>query len=130
MTIASELIVDEVLEFHVVGWAYPDGRCQIRVYVRHGVVTPTVVLTELPDNAGPSITNAIEHIMPVVRAHPLVDSSHGLVVIEHYGWATGPSLSLVTFDSVGAPRWRALTVEQAAVFVGGANLDETPEMSA
>ena len=81
---------------------------------------PDVVLvTELADNEGLSVTNAIETIYRfVVVRHP------NCVVVEHYDRAswdgrTGPeTFALVTLDPEG-PQWHHMTPAHFAALVGG-----------
>jgi hypothetical protein len=62
------------------------GRCRVRIFVSDGSeldVAAVVVVTEVEDNPGQSVTNAIEWIVgETLHAHSLDPSE--TVVIEHY----------------------------------------------
>lgn len=63
-----------------------------------------ILLTELEDNHGTSITNAIEKI-----AQELVEDYHKTVVVEHYTYE-GASYDEVEFESAFVrPRWKFLS---------------------
>ena len=59
------------------------GRCGIEVMSFPGIVRTVVVVTELDDNPGMSVTNAAEHLASQLCAQKGI-SPHGLVWIEHY----------------------------------------------
>ena len=95
------------------------GRCRIRIYLpdeeRDAVV---VICTELANNPGASVTNAIRRIAAeVIESHRL---STPLVWIEHYEeGAWGPnSFELVLFDSYEVRESRAPYLEDRAVEIG------------
>ena len=59
-----------------------EAKCRIRVYqLANGIIV--VIATELPDNAGASITNAAEILATEMRRWFVV-SGGGLFWIEHY----------------------------------------------
>src|SRR5690348_15423639 len=74
-------------------FAYKDGihripgRCRIRVYGRQGSL-PLVIATELADNPGPSITNAVEALAEQVWRTLLPHAREGFLWVEHYSDAS------------------------------------------
>ena len=78
-----------------------------------GSPTPVVVLIELPDNPGMSITNNVERAI-VVAAQALGVGVDDAVWVEHYAAEPGPRSARphATYDRVtldgGTPRWRAV----------------------
>ena len=118
------------------------GRCRVRIFVSDGSeldVPAVVVVTEVEDNPGQSVTNAIEWIVgEILHAHCLDPSE--TVVIEHYeeGARRTPedpaTFDLVTFPNagpkavpragrwgleMGEPEWKALDRKSAEALVGG-----------
>lgn len=97
------------------------GTCRMRAWLDEH----TVVVTELPDNEGMSVTNAAEHVAEVVEAVLAVrfiddGSTYAPLfrLVEHYEATThsGMSLSLVTFAGrdhgrPDAPSWRPLAAD-------------------
>jgi hypothetical protein len=118
------------------------GRCRVRIFVTDGSeldVPVAVVVTELGDNPGQSVTNCIERVVgEVLHAHSLDPSE--TVVIEHYeDGARGTQEDPATFDLVtfpnagpkavlragrwvfemGEPEWKPLDRKTAEALVGG-----------
>jgi hypothetical protein len=120
-------------------WGY--GDCYVRVYQddedEPGFL-PVVVVTELVDNPGPSILQAIQHVASQVWTQLLPALEAAPVVVMHYpcdhperrhsGQAT---FSLVVFGQA-QPAWRRvlqptfqrLDRERLAALVGGAAADD------
>lgn len=107
---------------------YPgnDSKCRVRIYTgeAHGA---TILITELPDNDGMSITNASELIASeVCRRYDLRKVTTRW--IEHYPAAAWrESNRPETFDEIrfmwdgytaSAPRWHRLTVEEVETLTG------------
>ena len=114
------------------------GRCRIRLYLpdddRDAVV---VICTELPNNPGASVTNAVKRIAAeVIKSHRLPTP---LVWIEHHPPETTNSRSeifeMVLFDSyeirksrapylgdrpveIGSPTWKALDRATVELLIG------------
>lgn len=95
------------------------GECWVRIFEPVGKA-PVVVITELPDNHGVSVTNAIELI--VVQLASLFSLPGGTLWIEHYTdrrdgihdddtW--GETFDVVRLD-IGTPKW--LRPEEGALF--------------
>jgi hypothetical protein len=118
------------------------GRCRVRIFVSDGSeldVPAVVVVTEVEDNPGQSVTNALERIVgEILHAHSLDPSE--TVVIEHYeNGGRGAPEDPATFDLVafpnatpkpilhtgrwvlqmGEPEWKALDRKTAEALVGG-----------
>jgi hypothetical protein len=115
----------------------------VRIFVCDGSeldVPVAVVVTELRDNPGQSVTNAIERIVgEILHAHSLYPSE--TVVIEHYeNGARGTPEDPATFDllafpnpapktillrtgrlvlEMGEPEWKPLDRKSAEALVGG-----------
>ena len=69
----------EIYEYE--GFSGPRARCGLEGYPRPGGML--LVLTEMPDNPGTSITNMAEALVTrICRERDI--SPHGLVVVEHY----------------------------------------------
>jgi hypothetical protein len=95
--------------------------CRLRLYQARGA-PPTAMVTELPGNPGPSITNAAEHIWKALAA---ALSTPSFVMVEHYARETYPGPAregLPTFDVVtvvdGLPHWRRLTEAERRTLIG------------
>jgi len=95
-----------------------------------------VVLSELPDNTGQSITNAIEQVAGEVLLNNVLPSTE-TVVIEHYPAESHPpeaeTFDLVTFEhagpepvlrggvwaiEMGAPEWARIDRRTVETLVG------------
>lgn len=107
-----------------------DAKTQIQLFdnvVAEG--RKVVILTEPNDNAGTSITNGIEIIVPIAVAQ-LKLNPHDCVLIEHYPErGNGSGKSPETFDRVTvdwtidltrckSPRWEPLRWEKIATLIG------------
>lgn len=114
-------ISGKIVEYKVSG---PVGKCQVQLY-RPASGHSVFVATELPDNPGPSITNAAEQAFyaACVRFSVLPEQ---VMWIEHY---LGDDLREDQFDLVqfelnseGAPfspRWSPLGLSEAMKMTGG-----------
>lgn len=92
-----------------------EARCRVQVH-RHEGQTVAIV-TELPDNTGMSVTNAVEWLLPALaEQYGLPD---GTVWIEHYERLHGEpdTYDLVTLRG-GSPSWRRLALEQVEALTG------------
>lgn len=87
-------------------------RCRLRIYRCEGV--DVVILTELADNPGMSVTNAIEELTASVSATYALDET--AIFIEHYEHMP-PTYDLVAVGT-GAPRWRRLVGEEVERMTG------------
>jgi hypothetical protein len=120
-----------------------DGAC-FRIFVSDGSeldVAAVVVVTEVEDNPGQSVTNAIEWIVGEILHAQSLDPSE-TVVIEHYengarGTPEGPAtFDLVAFPNpapkpvllrtgrrwvlqMGEPEWKPLDRKTVEALVGG-----------
>ena len=105
-----------------------EGKCRLRVWQEPGQV-PVVLFTELEDNPGSSITNAIERI--AWEAFKLLERPEaGMIVIEHYrdrGIIRGKPLykeefDLVTFtptaNGFDDPCWRRISKGEEERIIG------------
>jgi hypothetical protein len=90
-------------------WHFDQSRCRLRIYERQG--STVAVLTELADNDGMSVTNAIEWLLPQVAKQYELPSD--TIWIEHYEPQQGlpESYDLVSLAS-GAPTWRRLSGDE------------------
>lgn len=111
-----------------------EAKCRIRVYqLANGIIV--VIATELPDNAGASITNAAEILATEMRRWFVVPGG-GLFWIEHYqdrALIGGRPQQKESFDRVffrwdGAqyddPVWQPFSREQVEVLIGEPLRDE------
>jgi hypothetical protein len=85
----------------------PQAHCRLRVWTAPGK-RPVVCLTELADNPGMSVTNAIEKIVALVR--PMIDGPEPIWIEQGQDWGDrdGPSISEVSFDILD-PGQKAVT---------------------
>jgi hypothetical protein len=103
------------------------SRCRLRIYTQDG--RHAVVLTEIAENQGMSITNAAEDLATEIRlVYGLNPSTTAW--IEHYtpdsyrersGRAETFDLVTFTWDNAGAaryPKWRRLTIEEVETTTG------------
>lgn len=97
--------------------------CDIEIYQRGP--TTVVIMTEMPDNPGMSVTNACEFIVTqMLRAYPLDPGR--CIWIEHYPErypAIEETFDLVTFHwrqgvEASAPHWHPVTREWVEELVG------------
>ena len=88
------------------------ARCRVRIYLPEDVHdAPVVICSELPNNPGGSITNAVGVIAAgVIRANELLTP---LVWIEH--WPEESAEGLETFDLVVFSNYK---VEKTAPYLG------------
>jgi hypothetical protein len=112
-----------------------EARCRLRAYAHDGKAI--FLLTELPDNPGMSVTNAIDQIATKLLAQYMVEPSEA-IFIEHY--PADSARPQDTYDEVTLncrqratldgkhhpwiaenPQWRRLTLEEVEI-VTGANL--------
>lgn len=115
-----------------------NGYCRVRIYKPEEPGDQyVVVITELADNPGQSVTNCVEQLAAeIIMAHALPSSE--TVFVEHYEEAERGSDSetydLVTFSrgvpetvlrggawtiELGAPIWKPLDREGVEVLLGG-----------
>jgi hypothetical protein len=102
-----------------------EGRCRVRIYaptVASGGL-PVVLLTELPSNTGPSVTNEVEQIAAEVLSRYLPEQDGAeppFALVEHYpdtgcrrDELAAEHFDLVTFAHyAGRPRW---SIQQRAM---------------
>lgn len=97
--------------------------CRVRVYEWVGRRAPVVIVSELADNPGLSVTNAAEHVWRAVGR--LLETSR-FTLIEHYGpdsYAAGGNryqeqFDEVTVDVAGHPSWRSLSRDEVRALTG------------
>jgi hypothetical protein len=108
---------DEVLEY--VDWRYsgPPSRVRLRAWnLLDADAPPVVVLTQLDDNAGASVTNTIETATELVYVMLGAYNRTNAALLEHYpGRERDGTFDLVTFNPVRRidggfqqPKWRRL----------------------
>lgn len=107
--------VDRLLRYST-PWNATTGLCRLRVWWRER----TIVVTELDDNPGMSITNAIEYVAEAVEATLGVqlDVDDAPALIEHYpaAYHRGPTIDRVFFGGrnrdgrLERPYWRPATL--------------------
>lgn len=112
---------------HYKGYGAGDAVCRLRVYEEPGKPT-IVIVTELPENAGTSVTNRAERLATQVW-QMLERPAEGMVWVEHYPesgrgrkvWEQ-EHFSLVTFSETmqgfRKPEWKALPKEEVEALVG------------
>jgi hypothetical protein len=112
-------------EFRYKGYGNLDSKCRIRIHEFGGI--HIVVVSELDDNQGTSVTNASEHIAQQVCAAHELDSNY-VVFIEHYpaekGIRDDETYDLVMFARTAggrlvSPKWKHLSKEAAFALIGG-----------
>lgn len=116
-------------ELHFAGLHGYASQCGVHVFTGNGA--PIVVLEELPDNPGASVTNFCEHIANIVRrAHAeFFDGVHPteIVWLEHYPRASRGVRDRETFDRIffqwdgvkySRPRWERYTREHLEKLIG------------
>ncbi len=116
--------------------------CRVRLYLpdeEDKILddAPVVIVSELPDNPGTSVTNAIEQIAAEVMDAPSLALEHVPVFVEHYPpEATGraeETFDLVVFGhhevreivrggvwrkEIGSPTWKPLDRRAVEVLLG------------
>jgi hypothetical protein len=140
------LIYDQVSDFRFPN--RPHLLCHVRIFDRHPS-PPVVVLTEIADNPGASVTNASEHIATELRSRFALLRSTDPIWIEHYnGESYTPDLfapdrfGTITFtydkerQRYRAPEWRVLASPELQSLLGAPlegfgfqPLEPTPELS-
>lgn len=98
------------------------GECLLRVYAAADGGLPVAVVTELDDNLGPSVTNAIENVHAAVRdGISRAGEPFAFRLVEHYR-ARGRHPA--TYDLVGfrigplTPRWTHLPHARVEAMIG------------
>ena len=110
-----------------------EGHCRLRLYNNDG--KKVVVVSEEPDNMGPSVTNAIEIIAAIAIARYGLDENNS-IFIEHYpkeervrseesfdlvefhGTKADVFVSGEKFTGLGNPDWKPLGKEKAEELCG------------
>jgi len=104
---------DQIVQFP--GWnRRQQNLCRVRTFFGASS-TVVALITDLSDlHPGQSITNAIEDVHATLVQRGIVLA--GADLIEHYERVDygEPSFDAVTFDERGSPRWRPLSLAQAA----------------
>lgn len=122
------------------GWfGYTDalgrrGRCYLQVFEARGSL-PLAIACEVPDNPGPSITNAAEDLATQVWQQLLPHAREGIRFVECYvdpphadragdaGGAPAARFDEVLFrldhDRLHSPRWRHLSRAEVEAWIGG-----------
>lgn len=120
------LTVDEVVTIDVgaAGSHSAPTTCRLRVYEWIAGRPPVVVVSELTQNQGLSVTNAAEHIWRAVAQR--LDTTR-FTLIEHYGpdACAGAMRHHETFDVVtvgvgGHPSWRSISRSEVRALTGEA----------
>lgn len=104
------------------------GRCYLQVFESRGSL-PFAIACALPDNPGPSITNAAAHLATQVWQQLLPQAGEGIRVVECY--VDPPStdgvpvqrFAEVVFrldhNRLHPPRWRHLSSAAVEAWIGG-----------
>lgn len=101
------------------------GRCGCSVFLPGGTTGGVIVLTELPGNPGPSITNSIEAIATELENTLRLPTLAGYQLVEHYppNSIRGATYDLVNLGHDGlrfhGPKWRHITEEQFEEMIPG-----------
>lgn len=93
--------LDERLTYRMRAWMANDGACRLRVWRPERVI----VVTELDDNPGMSVTNAAEEVAFALERRLSVDVLDGTyTLVEHYPPRAGhpADFDLVTFAGRGS----------------------------
>lgn len=105
------------LEYQV-PWLRTRGRCGCSVFFAGRARPGVIVVTELADNPGPSVTNSIEAIATHLENQLRLPTLAGYHLVEHYppNLVRGSTFSLVELGHNGTrfqgPVWTHLTEEQ------------------
>lgn len=117
-----------ILDYRV-GWNNAAGRCRVdhRLIGANPPYGVAVVVTELADNPGPSITNAAEVIATAAAAELGLEPGR-MIYIEHYGprASHGDTYDLVMFSwertpagwVASSPGWKHLRIDTAENLAG------------
>ena len=110
-----------------------EGRAMLRIFPGYGG-RPLCLVTEVDDNTGASITNAIEDVavaLDVLIGTPLHQG--GYMLVEHYQGRPGLHSGLGSLDLVGLesdeegyanPQWSRLSARTFDVLAGGSQASE------
>ena len=121
------LIYDQVSDFRLPN--RPHLLCHVRIFDRKPE-SPVVVLTEIADNPGASVTNASEYIATELRQRHSLLRSTDPIWIEHYnGESYTPGLfapdrfGIITFNyspdkGYRSPEWRPLAASELQSLLG------------
>ena len=98
------------------------GRCLVTIHKNLQTVN-SVVLHEMKDNPGPSVTNAVEIIIPlIIEARPDLGEVKDIVWIEHYfpsDTRKDDTYDVVTLDEDGKPSWKSITEDRVSQIING-----------
>ena len=104
------------------------GRCYLQVFEPRGSL-PLAIACEVPDNPGPSITNAAEHLATQIWQQLLPRAREGIRFVECYidppRADGGPAehfdevLFRLDHNRLHAPQWRHLTRAEVEAWIGG-----------
>ena len=114
-------LLDQVVDVRAAPGRGPATRCRLRQF-RDAGGRPVVVVTQLAENEGPSVTNAAEHIWRAVARR--LDTTE-FTLIEHYGAESFavPDEDAMGFDIViltpaGQPRWEPIGAARLRSLIG------------
>ena len=116
-------------EFNYEGYGRQKCRCGIRIHELGGI--NAVVMTELDDNPGTSVTNGAELLASQICDAYGLDPNY-TIFIEHYVHVDDETYDLVMFGrargikssreqgwSLVSPKWKRLTEQAVHALVGG-----------
>ncbi len=76
-------VITHDLEYPYKGFGNCDSKCGLKIYQQPD--RAIVLMTELPDNEGTSVTNCAEHLATKIREQYLADLQiQNIIWIEHY----------------------------------------------
>lgn len=125
--------MDKVIDFtyHYPGFGSCHSKCRLRCFTGDPTASPVVILTELPENEGTSITNMIEYLA-TVSLILLPKGYPPAVIFEHYRegiapsrdpWGEGETFDRVLFSEdappFGKPRWQISSRRVVESWIGG-----------
>lgn len=122
--------IDQIYRYRSLA-AQRQGYCRLRIYARRS--GHVVLLTEVANNPGQSITAASDVIATGLAARYHLDSAT-TTWIEHWPSDTRDKLSKDSYASVkytwkdgvaSSPRWRHLALEQAEAMTGTSSQEQT-----
>jgi hypothetical protein len=100
-----------------------ESQCRLRIYATHSLAPLVFVATEMPDNPGTSITNAVERLIPSARNLVRQRGAPSLASapfswIEHYPADDQPERFAQVVFPRGKPEWRFISREQVETLIG------------
>ena len=119
----SEMKRIESKEYSYLGYNHIPAKCHLQIFKDEHYCHHVVIVTELPNNTGASITNAIEILAQNITSEYNI---HTMTMIEHYHRPLSiddaiddDTLDIVTFegDNYSNPKWARTTLEEVRAII-------------